>query len=266
MTLNIMASNLDNKILGTLCARGHDHNGLGQSLRYKKSSDIKGNGQGACVECGAVTTSLRTQDDPDKYYEIAKRSRIKRREKANQWHREHYAVNKDEINAKHRAYYQLNKEKAAEKGRRRFNKDRAAHYRYQNAYVREQRVNNTQFAIGIRLRSLVSQAFRKYTATGKIMVSKKYGIDYKAIIAHLGPHPNTIGIEGKFHVDHIIPVSAFDLTDLEQVLIAFAPSNHRWLLAHENRLKNRFIPEKEIVPTEMLAMLEKHNIGIYGHG
>ena len=178
----------------------------------------------------------------------------------------YYAENTEKMKAKSARGYLRNKEVVLQRGRMRFDNDRSAAYRRFNEYMRKQRLNNTQLAIGVRLRGLVSQAFRKYTTTGKIMVSSKYGIDYEAIIKHLGPHPNTCGINGDFHIDHIIPISAFDLTDLEQVKIAFAPSNHRWLLAHENRFKNANMPSKDIVPVELLAMLDNHNIGVFGNG
>ncbi len=128
--------------------------------------------------------------------------------------------------------------------------------------MKKHRDENSSLAIGLVLRGKVRQAFIRYTETGKILKASEYGIDYKAIIAHLGSHPNTRGIQGDFHIDHIIPVSAFDLTDLDQVKIAFAPSNHRWLKAHDNLAKHSKIPSADIVPVELLAMLENHNLGI----
>jgi len=97
------------------------------------------------------------------------------------------------------------------------------------------------------------------------MISSKYGIDYGAIIEALGPHPNTIGISGDFHIDHIIPVSAFDLTDPAQIKIAFAPENHQWLLARDNRKKYSNIPPINDVPNELISMMERHNIGPFIH-
>ena len=254
-----MSSTKDNKILGTLCRRGHDHNGTGKSLRYKC-------GHNPCVECNTINARRNREDNPERYNAVKARYREKNRAKANAWHRNHYAENIEKIKARHARNYQDNKERVLERTRARFNKDRPAAYRRQNNYMKAQRANNTQLAIGVNLRHLVWQAFKRYTTTGKIMVSSKYGIDYKAIIEHLGPHPNTRGIEGKFHIDHIIPVSAFDINDLEQVKIAFAPSNHRWLLAHENRFKNANMPSLDIVPVELLAMLDNHNLGVMTNG
>lgn len=247
------------KILGTLCRRGHDYNGIGESLRYRRNRQ---GGQGGCVECLAITALRNREANPERYREVKEQYRIKNRKRQNQWAKDHYAANIERIKAEHKKYYQKNKEKVLARQLRRFNEDRSARYRKYNEYKKIQLANNTQFGIGLRLRSLVSQAFRKYTKTGKIMISSKYGIDYKAIIAHLGPHPNTLGIKGDFHIDHIVPVSFFDLNDLDQVRIAFAPSNHRWLLASENRSKNDNMPLPEEMPLEIVALLESHNIGI----
>lgn len=86
-------------------------------------------------------------------------------------------------------------------------------------------------ALVSRLRSRVRRAFNEYTLTGKVRTSKDYGIDYDAIIHHLGPCP---GNRDDYHIDHIIALSRFDLNDPLQVKEAFAPSNHQWLTIAEN--------------------------------
>jgi hypothetical protein len=70
---------------------------------------------------------------------------------------------------------------------------------------------------------------------GKIQPSRKYGIDYQAIFAHLGPCP---GERNAFHIDHIIPLVLFDFDDPKQVAAAFAPENHQWLSVDANLSKN----------------------------
>ena len=45
-------------------------------------------------------------------------------------------------------------------------------------------------------------------------------------------------LSGEFHIDHIIPLSSFDLNDSEQIKIAFAPENYQWLTAKENLIKS----------------------------
>lgn len=95
------------------------------------------------------------------------------------------------------------------------------------------------FALVNRLRARVRRAFSYYAKRGKFLKSKEYGIDYEAIIKHIGPCP---GNQKDYHVDHIIPLSMFDFNDLEQIKKAFAPENHQWLKAEQNLVKgNRYI-------------------------
>jgi hypothetical protein len=91
-----------------------------------------------------------------------------------------------------------------------------------------------RFLIRTRLHNRLGAALRCFSRTGKVMRADQYGVDYAAIIAHLGPCP---GPRELWHVDHIRPLCAFDLTDPAQVREAFAPENHRWLPAEQNLAK-----------------------------
>jgi len=102
---------------------------------------------------------------------------------------------------------------------------------YMRNYQNDKYENDERWRVDRLLRNSVNQALRIYTSSGKIMVSKKYGIDYKACFEHLGPRPDK---EHEWHIDHIRPCCSFDLTDPEQVKICFAPQNLRWLTDKEN--------------------------------
>lgn len=92
-----------------------------------------------------------------------------------------------------------------------------------------------RYAIEDRLRRSLNHALRKYSKIGKIMSSKKYGIDWKKIIKSLKPFPENLK---DFEIDHIIPLHTFDLTNPEEVKRAFAPENLQWLTREENRTKS----------------------------
>jgi len=110
-----------------------------------------------------------------------------------------------------------------------------------NAYERNKRKTNKNHNVAGRLRNLLKIALKHYTKTGKIMNSRKYGINYKLIIKQLKPFPEDIS---KYHIDHIKPLCSFSFINedgsqnLEEINIAFAPENHQWLTIHENLVKS----------------------------
>lgn len=91
-----------------------------------------------------------------------------------------------------------------------------------------------QYAIIDRLRRSLNHALTKYTKTGKIMSSKKYGIDWKEVINRLKSFPENIE---DYEIDHITPLHSFNLEDYNEIKKAFAPSNLQWLTIKENRTK-----------------------------
>lgn len=99
----------------------------------------------------------------------------------------------------------------------------------------KRRAEDPKAALVDRLRSRLRRAFKRYAEGGKAGTSREYGIDYAAIITHLGPCP---GNPREYHVDHIRPLALFDLDDPAQVRAAFAPGNHQWLRAADNLRKS----------------------------
>ena len=102
------------------------------------------------------------------------------------------------------------------------------------SYITKRRKIDLNFNIQCRLRALFAQAIKKYSVTGKITTSKKYGINYENIIEHLKPFPKNIML---YEIDHIRPLSSFNLTRRNEIKIAFAPENHQWLTIKQNREK-----------------------------
>jgi len=103
------------------------------------------------------------------------------------------------------------------------------------------RRTDAKFAITDRLRRSLHHALSKYSKTGKIMDSKKYGIDWKKIIESLKPFPENLN---NFEIDHITPLRIFNLTNPEEVKKAFDPLNLQWLTMEENRQKSGKISEE----------------------
>jgi len=107
-----------------------------------------------------------------------------------------------------------------------------------NKKDRDRRKIDKKYSVTNRLRRSLNHAMNKYSKTGKIMGSKKYGINWKIFIEKLKPFPKKLK---NFEIDHILPLHAFNLTRIEEVRKAFDPSNLQWLTIEENRKKGRKI-------------------------
>ncbi len=106
-----------------------------------------------------------------------------------------------------------------------------------NKKARQRRKIDSNYNTQCLIHSSFSNAMKYYSKTGKIKSMKKYGIDIKFIIKHLGEKP-----KGKYEIDHIIPKSWFNHNNPLEVKWCWAPENLQWLRADINRWKNdRFI-------------------------
>ena len=99
--------------------------------------------------------------------------------------------------------------------------------------------NNHKLFIMERLRSRFNQAIRNYTIYGKIKSIDKYNLCYADIIEKLFPLPFPIEDRKMWHIDHIRPLSSFDLDNEDEVRRAFSPENLQWLPAHDNLSKGK---------------------------
>jgi hypothetical protein len=111
--------------------------------------------------------------------------------------------------------------------------------------------NDPYFRLQANIRNRLNEAFHKSGASKK-KDFVEYGIDFRAICDHLGPCP---GDRKDYHIDHIMPLVAFDLTDPAQLMAATAPANHRWLPKRENMSKNASFDR--IALGEYLASFER---------
>ena len=160
-----------------------------------------------------------------KDYEKENKERISRRKK------EYYLKNKEKIDNRNKEWMDNNKDKWNKYRIDYYNKNKNKILAYGYRWEKNMKIKSVEFRIMKSLRYRLKEAFRKYNKFGKIMTSKEYGIDYKLIIEHLKPFPKDRNL---YHIDHIKPLCAFDLTNPEEVKKAMAPDNFRWLLAKDN--------------------------------
>jgi len=267
--------------LGQLCKYNHDYDDSGKSLRYHKGGMcvqcISFKKHKYYLRNKEILLEKSRKYHYENHNETTKQQclyRLKNKDKLSAQKREHHLKNKKILNKKSYEYYLKNREYINEKRKdyhkeyRELNKDKIREYYeknkdeiktkqkiwYQNNKDKKRKAGRlwhqkqielkNSYYIANLLRGSVRKSMKKYSETGKIRKSGEYGIDYGAIINHLGPHPNTLGKKGVWHIDHILPLSAFDLNDPEQIKLAFAPENHQWLLAKQNLIKLNHIPNQ----------------------
>ena len=106
-------------------------------------------------------------------------------------------------------------------------------------YEKQKKKSNIIFYLSCKLRSQLWITLKRYSKTGKIKSSDKYGINFKEIIERLKPFPKDMS---NYHIDHIIPLSLFDLNNPIHIKKAFSPENHQWLTTQQNLEKgNRLV-------------------------
>jgi len=173
--------------------------------------------------------------------EYYQKNRIKKLENSKKYRQNNYDKIKErrkEYNLKNKdvrkEYYQKNKKRIKEKSKKYYQKNKKIMIKRNRIYRRKYLRNNPNARISARLRCRLHNALKYYTKNGKHQSSKKYGLNYGKIIDNLKPFPKDLS---KYHIDHIIPLCNFNLTNPEEIKIAFAPENHQWLLAKDNLSK-----------------------------
>lgn len=153
------------------------------------------------------------------------------------------------------AYRVANRDKLSEKQResqRRYskwyyrnNKDKSKKYKKANRLrinklQKERRSSNINYRISYNLRCRIGNAVKNNQKGGSAINELGCSVDFfKAYIAQLflpGMSWDNYGLHG-WHLDHIIPLSSFDLTDREQFLKACHYTNYQPLWAKDNLTK-----------------------------
>ena len=132
-------------------------------------------------------------------------------------------------------HYKDNNERYKESARKRYEKDPKKRMEQIRIYHNKRYREDEGFRMRKKLGGALWKVIDYYIKTGKVInPCKKYNIDWEGIIKQLSPIPKN---RSKYHVDHIIELRKFDLTNIEQIQIAFAPENHQWLKVKKNLIK-----------------------------
>jgi hypothetical protein len=144
--------------------------------------------------------------------------------------------NKEKVKASKKKYTDSHKKEKAEYGKahKKANKD------YYNKQYREKYENDINFKLSVVLRSRLRMAIYCDRKGGSAVSDLGYSIEFfksylESKFLHLmtWENWNTHG----WHIDHIIPISSFDLSDREQVLKACHYTNMQPLWSTDNLMK-----------------------------
>jgi hypothetical protein len=186
--------------------------------------------------------------DPEKQRESnrIRQARLRERHKndpvflanKSKWAKITWARHGKEYNEKHKQWYYENREAQLSRMQQ-YNQEHREHLnKLKNEQNKLRRKTNPQFLIKSRLRCLIYNSVKLYGKGATVEKSKKYGLSLNESAEHLSKTKPLDFNEKSYHIDHITPVSHFDLTNPEQVKKAFDKSNLQWLPAIENIKKS----------------------------
>lgn len=203
-------------------------------LNYIYERGVKKGYREKCYDCRKEESKLRysSLSDEKKLEKIQrdKKRYDEKRPEILEQKKEYGAKNKEKISKRNKQRRIDNKEKIAKSNKnwRENNKEyiRHSHRQYYHKTKTDQRK-----LVRSRLGSRLRQAFLYYSKNGKVMSSKKYGIDFDAIFKNIGDCPGDTKL---YSLDHIIPMAKFDLDNQEHVKLSHVPENIQWMLMSEN--------------------------------
>lgn len=181
--------------------------------------------------------------------------KARNKKRCRQKRREHYAKNKEHEKALHLKWLTENAEyikKAKpihDKKYREFNSAKLKLYfknrkSIRNKKAKERYYSDHNFRTEMILRASFLQAIRLYKGQKHTSIKVLIGCNIDKLRSHLqSKFKDGMSWENreKWHIDHIIPCSRFDLTDIEQQKICFHYSNLQPLWAKENLSKGNKI-------------------------
>lgn len=155
---------------------------------------------------------------------------IKNKLEISEYKKKYYENNYSDIRIKQTEYYQKNIERLTEKRL----KNKKEIYKRTAIYKKNRLLNDPYYKFETNLRSYISSIISNLKC--KIPDENK-GIDFHKIYEKIGPKPSN----GNYHLDHIIPLSKFDLTNPRHIVLAHTPENLQWLDSKLNLKKGNKI-------------------------
>lgn len=182
------------------------------------------------------------KNNPGKRKESQTKYALKNREKILERQREYKLLNKERLNAESRERKKRNKEKIAEESKIYNKKNRHKIRITKREYEYKKRHSDKAYKIETLCRTRIISAIKQQCGEKAYRTIDLTGCSIQKLITHLeskflpGMTWENHGRHG-WHIDHIIPCAAFDLTDPEQQKACFHYTNLQPLWAKDNLKK-----------------------------
>lgn len=180
--------------------------------------------------------------------------RYKRPEVRQKYRKRYAALKQDEdryekTKERSRQWYRNNKERAKELQRRWHERNPGRANQLCKAYVKRRYAEDPEFALAYRLRSRVYQAIKAGGASRGGRTEELVGCSIEFLRQHIERQfkgKMSWDNPGSFHIDHIVPVSSFDLTNIQQQRVAFNWQNMRPIPPKKNMSKGAKLTEPQL--------------------
>lgn len=176
----------------------------------------------------------------------SKKFREENIEKIARYNRKYYAENREKLAEWSKNYYTENRDKCRAYGKQHYQENKGIAREYQNKKVR----TNIQFKLARCLRNRFYTALKSNFKNGSAVGDLGCSVEF--IKLHLesqftkGMTWDNLGKgPGKWNIDHIVPLAAFNLEDRQQVLLAVHYGNLQPLWFEDNMRKSDKIPTWE---------------------
>lgn len=188
--------------------------------------------------------TLQEREEKKKQYQENYREERKEQNKIYQqrYQRQYYSKNRQKLLTRSKEY----RETHTEQIKKYFEVYRELHKEKARKYNKQRKQEDVNFKIACNLRTRLWQAIKNNEKSGSAVVDLMMSIaDFKIYLEkQFYPNPDTgetmcwENYGAGWHIDHIIPLAAFDLTDRQQLLKAVHFSNLRPMWAKQNMSEN----------------------------
>jgi hypothetical protein len=166
------------------------------------------------------------EDHKDEIREKDRKYRTNNKEKIKKVKQQYVEDHKEDVAARKKKWYEENKDSVIEK-------------------KRDRRRNNINVRIAEGLRTRLRRALKNNTKRGSAVKDLGCSLDFfRKYMETKFAEGMSWENHGEWHIDHIIPLSSFDLTDRKQLLEACHYTNLQPLWAEDNLRKGARVPSR----------------------